>query len=163
MVAVMQRATALINRKDMNIRSQKPMSLKKIRQKKPLTSKQVGLKYGFRSGLEEAIAEELAVNGVIFSYEGSKLKYIKPEKEHTYTPDFFLPVQQIFIETKGLFTTADRQKMKLVRAQYPNLDIRFIFSNSKSRISKKSKTTYGMWCERYGFHYADKPIPKDWI
>ena len=139
------------------------MSLKKIRQKKPLTSKQVGLKYGFRSGLEEVIAEELAVNGVIFSYEGSKLKYIKPEKEHTYTPDFFLPVQQIFIETKGLFTTAERQKMKLVRAQYPNLDIRFIFSNSKSRISKKSKTTYGMWCERYGFHYADKHIPKDWI
>jgi len=139
------------------------MSLKKIRQKKQLTSKEVGVKYGFRSGLEEAIALELASNGVIFTFEGSKLKYIRPEKEHTYTPDFFLPVQNIFIETKGLFTTADRQKMKLVKSQYPDLDIRFIFSNAKSRISKKSKTTYGMWCERYGFQYASKHIPKDWL
>ena len=128
-----------------------------------LTSKEVGLKYGFRSGLEEAIADELEKAQITFEYEETKLKYIKPQKTHTYTPDFYLPKQKIFIETKGMFTTADRQKMKLVKAQHPDLDIRFIFSNSRSRISKQSKTTYGMWCEKYGFIYADKTIPKEWI
>ena len=91
-----------------------------------LTSKEVGLKYGFRSGLEEAIADELEKAQITFEYEETKLKYIKPQKAHTYTPDFYLPKQKIFIETKGMFTTADRQKMKLVKAQHPDLDIRFI-------------------------------------
>ena len=128
-----------------------------------LTSKQVGLRYGFRSGLEESIANELEKNRVAYEFEKTKLKYTKPQKIHTYTPDFHLIKKRIFIETKGLFTTQDRQKMKLIREQHPNLDIRFIFSNSRARISKKSKTTYGMWCERYGYMYADKHVPKEWI
>ena len=53
--------------------------------------------------------------------------------------------------------------MKLIREQYPDLDIRFIFSNAKARISKKSKPTYGMWCERYGYKYASKHVPKEWL
>ena len=39
----------------------------------------------------------------------------------------------------------------------------FVFNNSKARISKISKTTYGEWCERNGFKYADKVIPQSWI
>ena len=128
-----------------------------------LTSKQVGLRYGFRSGLEESIANELEKNRVAYEFEKTKLKYTKPQKIHTYTPDFHLIKKRIFIETKGLFTTQDRQKMKLIREQHPNLDIRFIFSNSRARISKKSKTTYGMCCDRYGYMYAYKHVPKEWI
>ncbi len=139
------------------------MSFQKTYRQKQLTSKQVGLKYGFRSGLEEAIAAELSGNKVVFTFEETKLKYTKPQKIHTYTPDFFLPAQNIYIETKGLFSTADRQKMKLIKEQYPKLDIRFIFSNAKAKINKKSKTTYGMWCDKYGFKYAHKHIPKEWI
>jgi len=139
------------------------MSFQKTYRQKRLTSKQVGLKYGFRSGLEEAIAAELSGNKVVFTFEEAKLKYTKPQKIHTYTPDFFLPAQNIYIETKGLFSTADRQKMKLIKEQYPELDIRFIFSNAKAKINKKSKTTYGMWCDKYGFKYAHKHIPKEWI
>lgn len=127
-----------------------------------LTSKQVGLKYGFRSGLESRVAEELKQRQIVFSYEETKLKYLKPAKIHTYTPDFYLSKQNIFVETKGLFTSADRQKMRLVKEQHPDLDIRFVFSNSRSRISKRSTTTYGMWCEKYGFEYADKEIPEEW-
>tara|TARA_B100001996_G_scaffold201803_1_gene154498 strand:+ start:7467 stop:7859 length:393 start_codon:yes stop_codon:yes gene_type:complete len=128
-----------------------------------LTSKAVGLKYGFRSGLEERIASELETESVEFEFEKTKLKYTKPQKVHTYTPDFYIPRTKMFIETKGLFTSADRQKMRLVKEQHPELDIRFIFSNSKSRISKKSKTTYGMWCEKYNFLYADKHLPLEWV
>tara|TARA_R110000782_G_scaffold22345_3_gene59372 strand:+ start:1419 stop:1760 length:342 start_codon:yes stop_codon:yes gene_type:complete len=113
--------------------------------------------------LEDAIAAELKTKSVKYEYEKTKLNYTKPSKVHTYTPDFYLIDKDIYIETKGYFTTQDRQKMRLIKEQHPKLDIRFIFSNSKTRISKKSKTTYGMWCEKYGFTYADKHVPKDWL
>ena len=130
---------------------------------KTLTSNQVGLRYGLRSGLEIAIASELDTKSVEYEFEKTKLSYVKPQKVHTYTPDFYLKKQNIFIETKGYFTTQDRQKMRLIKEQHPNIVIRFVFSNSKTRISKKSKTTYGMWCDKYGFTYADKHVPKEWL
>tara|TARA_R100000278_G_scaffold122872_1_gene110316 strand:+ start:437 stop:856 length:420 start_codon:yes stop_codon:yes gene_type:complete len=131
--------------------------------RKTLTSNQIGLKYGFRSGLEISISEELDANKVKYKYEKVKLTYVKPQKAHTYTPDFYLEAHDFYIETKGLFTSADRQKMRLIKEQHPDKDIRIIFSNSRSRISKKSKTTYAMWCEKYGFKYADKHIPLEWL
>ena len=97
-----------------------------------------------------------------FGYETKKIKYRKPAKDATYTPDFILP-NGIIIEGKGRFLTADRQKHLLVRDQQPDLDIRFVFSRSAAKISKASKTTYANWCEKNGFQYADRSIPKAWI
>lgn len=77
-------------------------------------------------------------------------------------PDFVLP-NSIIIELKGQFDTADRQKHLMVQAQHPHLDIRFVFSNSRQRISKKSQTTYAQWCETHGFKYADKLVPPAWL
>ncbi len=121
-----------------------------------------GMKSGWRSGLEEKIADELAAQKVAFSFESLTIPYIRPEKECRYTPDFILP-NGIIVETKGRFVTADRQKHLLIKAQHPDLDIRFVFNYSKSRLSKKSTTTYAMWCEKNGFHYADKSIPQEWL
>lgn len=117
---------------------------------------------GFRSGLEERVAQELLEQGVPFEYETEIIEYTKPEKKAKYRPDFHLP-NGIIVETKGRFLTADRQKHLLIKAQRPDLDIRFVFSNSKTKISKKSKTTYGMWCEKNGFKYADGSIPIEWL
>lgn len=130
--------------------------------KKPLSTKQVGLKYGFRSGLEESIAENLASKGVGFKFEELTITYTKPAKQSKYTPDFELP-NGIIIESKGRFLTADRQKHLLVQRQHPFMDIRFVFSNSRTRISKRSKTTYADWCDKHGFLYADKEIPDEWL
>jgi Autographiviridae endonuclease I len=124
--------------------------------------KNVGLKYGFRSGLEEKIASELRAKGVPFTFEALTIPYNKPAKVCKYTPDFILG-NGIIVETKGRFVTADRQKHILIKEQYPERDIRFVFSNSRARISKQSNTTYQMWCERYGFKFADKSIPQAWI
>jgi hypothetical protein len=112
--------------------------------------------------LEEKIASELRAAGVPFTFEKKVIDYRKPEKACKYTPDFVL-ANGIIVETKGRFVTADRQKHILVQAQHPDLDIRFVFSNSRGRISKQSSTTYAMWCVRYGFQYADKSIPQAWI
>jgi hypothetical protein len=125
-------------------------------------SKWVAKKYGFKSGLEENISNQIAAKGIEVKYESEKVAYIIPASQHTYNPDFRLP-NGIIIETKGRFVAADRKKHQLVKEQHPNLDIRFVFSNSKNKISKNSKTTYGMWCEKNGYKYADKEIPEEWF
>ena len=126
------------------------------------TAKQVAIKYGFRSGLEERVAEQLDQLGVSYTYEKVKLKYIRPASAHIYTPDFVL-ANGIIVETKGRFLAPDRQKHILVKRHNPDLDIRFVFSNSNARISKTSKTTYAMWCRKYGYQFADKVIPEEWL
>ena len=127
-----------------------------------MSAKQVATKYGFRSGLEERVAEQLDQLGVEYTYEKVKLKYIRPASEHIYTPDFVLS-NGIIVETKGRFLSVDRMKHLLVRKHNPDLDIRFVFSNSAAKISKGSRTTYAMWCNKYGYRYADKIIPVEWL
>lgn len=128
---------------------------------KNLTAKQVGLVYGFRSGLEEKVAKQLEEEGISPNFEKIKLPY-HVNKICKYTPDF--PVtKKIIIETKGRFQTADRMKMLSIQQQYPDIDFRFVFTNSKDKISKKSVTTYAQWCDRNGFKWADKEVPQEWI
>jgi hypothetical protein len=125
------------------------------------TAKQRGLKYGYRSGLEESVAEQLENAGMPYFYETTKIEYDVKETRK-YTPDFILP-NGIIVETKGRFVAADRKKHLLIKSQHPFIDIRFVFSNSKQKISKGSKTTYADWCDKFGFKYADKQIPEDWL
>lgn len=118
---------------------------------------------GYRSGLEEKIAEEIQREGFPLHFECLKLPFVQPATKRTYTPDFPLLWNGVIVETKGRFMTADRQKHKMIRDQFPDLDIRFVFSNSKTKLSKGSPTSYGAWCEQNGFKYADKSIPAEWL
>ena len=120
-----------------------------------------GVKHGYRSGLEDRISEQLKGLSVPFKYEEFKIKY-EVHETRTYTPDFELP-NGIIVESKGRFVAADRKKHLLVKKQHPELDIRFVFSNSKAKITKGSKTSYGDWCDKNGYIYADKLIPEEWI
>jgi len=128
-----------------------------------MTVRQVALKHGFRSGLEETIAKKLSADKIPFEYEKLKINFNQPEKKRSYTPDFQLLSNGIIIESKGRFLVADRLKHLWVKEQHPELDIRFVFSNSKAKLSKASKTTYGMWCDKHGFKYSDREIPLSWI
>lgn len=131
----------------------------------------VGAKYGFRSGLESAISEALTKQGVDYKYEAETFKYLKPAKVSRYTPDFIITTRPdgtpkdrpLIIESKGRFVTADRQKHILFKDQHPEVDLRFVFSNPNQRISKQSKTTYAMWCEKHGFQFSKLSIPEDWL
>ena len=116
----------------------------------------------YRSGLEKKVGDSLKQQKIKAKYETLKIKYIKPATPHMYTQDFILP-NGIIIEVKGLFNSSDRKKHILVKDQHPDLDIRFVFSNSKSKLYKKSKSTYRDWCIKHGFLYADKDIPQEWI
>jgi len=119
--------------------------------------------HSFRSGLEEKVSKQLEDANVPFEYEFLKLRYVVPEKEHTYTPDFRLH-NGIIVETKGLFDTDDRKKMVLVKEQHPNLDIRMVFQNASSKIRKGSRTSYADWSIKEGFKWADHGrIPEAWL
>jgi len=118
--------------------------------------------HGFRSGLEERVCEQLAFLNILDCYEIKKISFVQPEKNRNYTPDFWLP-NNIIVETKGVFTVQDRQKHIWIKEQYPDLDLRFVFSNSKNKLRKGSKTTYADWCNKHGFKFADQLIPEEWI
>lgn len=132
--------------------------------KKKIGARARAIKHGYRSGLEETVANQLQKESVSYEYENkaNTIKYTIPAKDHTYLPDFKLP-NGIIVETKGRFLLADRKKHKLIKEQHPEIDIRFVFSNSNTKISKKSKTTYASWCEALNIPYADKTIPQSWL
>lgn len=127
-----------------------------------VTKRQAAVKNGYRSGLEEVVDNTLKQRNIDGEYEKHKIKYTIPATDHTYTPDFRLP-NGIFVETKGRFVVEDRKKHVLIKKQHPELDIRFVFQNSKNKIRKGSPTTYADWCIKHGFLYADKTIPQEWL
>ena len=116
----------------------------------------------YRSGLEDKVAAQLRDAEIDAKYEEYQIPYEIPSSLHHYTPDFVLP-NGIIIETKGVFDIDDRKKHLLIKKQYPKLDIRFVFSSSKTHIYKGSKTTYADWCNKYEFKFADKWIPDTWL
>ena len=118
-------------------------------------------KYGYRSGLELSNSERLTKLNIKFEYESIKIEW-EDLAYRTYTPDFILD-NGIIIETKGMFTAIDRRKHLAILRQHPKLDIRFVFENSRRKLRKGAKSTYGEWCDKYGFRYYDRIIPEDWI
>ena len=94
-------------------------------------------------------------------YEAIKIEW-EDLMYRTYTPDFVLP-NGIIIESKGRFTQADRRKHIEIKKQHPKLDIRFVFSNANSRLYKGAKSRYSDWCNKYGFKWSHRLIPKDWL
>lgn len=128
----------------------------------------------YRSGLEEKVQEQLTAINREFEYETEKISYHIPAKKAKYTPDFIIYTStghKIYIETKGIWDANDRKKHLLIREQHPELDIRFVFSNSKNKIRKGSKTTYADVCNGLGrapfkditWKFSDKTIPLKWL
>lgn len=117
---------------------------------------------GYRSGLEDQTASRLTALDIPFTYEGHVIKYTVPARVSRYSPDFVLP-NGIIVETKGLWDSDDRKKIALVLEQYPELDLRMVFTNSRTKITKTSKTSYAMVCDKLGLKWADKTIPSAWL
>jgi hypothetical protein len=126
------------------------------------TSKQAQLllEKGVRSGLEEVITEYLGKNGVGFEYEPLALPYEPPVKVRHYTFDWLLE-NGIIIEGKGKFPTEDRQKMLAVKKQYPALDIRFVFSNSRTTLTTQKNTEFHAWARRRGIKIPRTGLARD--
>ena len=114
----------------------------------------------FKSQLEEKVSDLLCELGIDYEYEPTRVPY---QIMHHYSPDFLLP-NGIYLETKGYWDAADRRKMKAVKEQNPDLDIRMVFQAPFNTISKKSKTTYAKWCEKHDIPWtAWHNIPIEWL
>jgi len=123
-----------------------------------------GLKHGYRSGLEETISKQISGAGLKVEYETEKVYYTIPQRSTHYTPDFKLPKKGGFwyLEAKGIWAVADRAKHRLIQQQHPDLDIRFLFQRDQ-RLYKGSPTKYSQYCDKWGFVYAFRTIPDEWI
>ena len=111
--------------------------------------------------MEDVVAAYLKQHKVKFLYEKIKIEW-EDLSYRTYTPDFVLN-NGIIIETKGRFLASDRRKHIAIKKQHPELDIRFVFTNSRTKLRKGAKSSYGEWCLKYGFRYYDRIIPEDWL
>jgi len=111
------------------------------------------------------VSKQITEAGIKLLYETDRVHYVIPSRETKYTPDFKLPKPGgfFYVETKGLWTVQDRAKHMLVKRQHPGIDIRFIFSNQNAKLYKGSPTTYGMYCDKHGFVYANKVMPQEWL
>jgi hypothetical protein len=115
----------------------------------------------YRSGLEDQIATFLKANQKELRYEKLKIEW-EDLRYRTYTPDFELD-NGIIIETKGMFDNEDRRKHLAIKEQHPELDIRFVFSNANAKLYKGAKSRYCDWCDKNGFMWAHRVIPKEWL
>jgi len=114
----------------------------------------------FRSGLEEKVADLMVDLGIDYEYESTQIPY---QIEHIYTPDFLLP-NGIYLECKGYWEASDRRKIKAVKQQHPEIDLRMVFQAPFNTISKKSKTTYARWCEKNDIPWTSfGNIPGEWF
>lgn len=96
-------------------------------------------------------------------YEDTTFKYVVSETRK-YTPDWTVYKQNgdvVYLEYKGVLDTQTRKKMKLMKKQYPDIDIRIIFERASNKIYRGSKTTYGEWATKHGFPWEDNVMPKD--
>jgi len=119
----------------------------------------------YRSGFEASFAKNLKDKRVTFDYESEVIEWIPPKKK--YTPDFIFEKKDgsiMYLELKGRLTVADRTKMKCVKEQHPEKDIRILFQNAKVKLYKGSTTEYGDWATKQGFIWSEgDKIPKEWL
>jgi hypothetical protein len=114
----------------------------------------------YRSRFEALVA--LQLDGVRHEYE-PKQKKLKYTVEKKYQPDFWIPEHNLFVETKGYFSQADRTKMVAVKRAHPELRMLLVFQNAKNRLSSRSAMTYAKWAEKNGFEWCERSIPQTYL
>ena len=103
-----------------------------------------GTKTGiFRSKFEARFSEEFGL-----AYEQDSFKYLIPATTHQYTPDWRVS-DSVYIETKGVFTAADRQKLLYIKEQHPEIIVAIVFQ--KDLFLGKRLGTCLSWCVKFGF------------
>ena len=129
----------------------------------------------YRSGAEVVFAQWLDQQGIEYEYEQHRISYTSSIKggrcpkcgtaavqSRVYTPDFFLPKFDFFIEVKGRLDSATRKKMRDVKRDNPDKDVRFLLM-ADNKITPRKPERYSDWCKKYDFQFCIKFPPKDWF
>uniref|UniRef100_A0A6M3L1D0 Putative endonuclease I n=1 Tax=viral metagenome TaxID=1070528 RepID=A0A6M3L1D0_9ZZZZ len=120
--------------------------------------------YEYRSEAEAKFAKNLSSRHIKFEYERDKLIYIPKPK--VYIPDFKIYRKDgswFLVECKGYLKPTDRSKMKLVKEQNPDVDLRIIFFSANNKLNRNSKVHYWEWAEKVGYVWDEGVVPIEWL
>lgn len=92
-----------------------------------------GNECSLRGTWEKDVADWLNLQGVQWTRK-HYLKYFDGSIIRTYSPDFWIPADNLIIEVKGYFSDKDKNKMKLVQEQNPEILIRFFMKNDIEQL-----------------------------
>lgn len=117
-------------------------------------------------------AETCDNRDIPWEYEPEELPWEPPVKTRKYHPDFRIKCKdgyKFLVEYKGYLRQDEKVKMKCIRQQYPDLDIRFVFQNANAPVAGAkqrkdgTKQTHAEWAEKYGFLWAEGFLPREWL
>ena len=101
---------------------------------------------------EKKVAEWLNANNI--RWDRIKIVY---QGHHRYTPDFYLPDYDFFIEVKGFWRETDIYKMFLVLDDHPNIDIRYVDKTNIKQLTLELPKFLDRWVhENINFELVDK-------
>lgn len=119
---------------------------------------------------EVRFAKGLDDRRIPWEYESDEIKWTQTAR--VYTPDFKITRKdrtEFFVEYKGFLWTEDKQKMKAVKEQHPDIDIRFVFADAHKPVhgakTRKdgTKMSHAEWAEKTGYLWAHATIPASWL
>lgn len=97
--------------------------------------------YGYRrSQLEFHTENVLRALGLIYDYEPHIIELQDGDRTILYLPDFYLPQENVYLETKGLWRGDDVTKCRIMKELYPKnyyvlqgSDLRRLKKNARNR------------------------------
>ena len=117
----------------------------------------------FRPFYEE-IETQLKVHRLEYELNNkdNSIEYINCKKTKVFVPRFVMSDGMI-VESVSYLLKQDCRKYLLLREQYPNLDIRFIFESADKYVSGGDGLTLAEWAASNKFHWANKLFPLEWM
>ena len=79
-------------------------------------------------------AQYMDSKGVEWEYETKRHPFLFEGKQTSYTPDFYLPATNEYIEVKGYYRLDNRIRMAAFKRQHPELKLHFIFEEEYNAV-----------------------------
>jgi len=92
-----------------------------------------------------------------------ELIYTVPAQRKNYLLERVALNTKIIINRLSKLTPGEREKLNLIKDQYPDADLRFIVSNPDAPIEKGSTVSIGNWLTDRGFLWAKHTMPEAWL
>lgn len=78
--------------------------------------------YRYRSGWEKNLARYFHHAGIEFEFEPVRFEFTGIQRgTRGYTPDFYLPEQDLYVEVKGNLPTTDKTRMRRFKKYWPEM------------------------------------------
>lgn len=105
-----------------------------------------GVRKFFRSRMEANYARYLTFMGVKWEYEPKTFWFTGIKRGcMSYTPDFYLPVEDRFLETKGWMDKKSKTKMKRMKKYHPNVRVDIVDWKAFKAVEKALGKSIPEW------------------